>query len=240
MRYGTDCRATSRMPSSAASPGVGTDRPSPKADTSGEFVVAGRGCQWPPGKPWKFGQTPDARDGAVAQCGGAPHAAQDGSGEVRRAVAMRGHALAAAGEPEPVGGGRRHRHRRADGRRQRRLGLGTARARAGAGCRSPGWRRCRSRSRPPRTRRAVSASRAAPEAPAHSGSDVPKLLPRSPSPAAESSASQAAWAATSASECPSSPCGSSGQASPARRSGYAVDEAVHVGADADAWGAWGL
>ena len=32
------------------------------------------------------------------------------------------------------------------------------------------------------------------------GSDVPKLLPRSPSPAADSSASQAACAATSASE----------------------------------------
>ena len=51
-----------------------------------------------------------------------------------------------------------------------------------------------------RTRRAVSASSAAPDAPAHSGAEVPKLLPRSPSPAAENSASHAAWAATSASE----------------------------------------
>ncbi len=49
--------------------------------------------------------------------------------------------------------------------------------RAGAGCRSPGRRRCRSRSR----RRAPGArSRRAgpyPTAPAHAGSDVPKLLP---------------------------------------------------------------
>src|SRR5690606_25127930 len=35
-----------------------------------------------------------------------------------------------------------------------------------------------------RTRVAVSARSAAPEAPAHSGADVPKLLPRSPRPAA--------------------------------------------------------
>ena len=42
------------------------------------------------------------------------------------------------------------------------------------------------------TRRAVSRSSATPGAPAHSGRDVPKCAPRSPSPAAESSASQAA------------------------------------------------
>ena len=47
---------------------------------------------------------------------------------------------------------------------------------------------------------AVSVSRATPEAPAQRGSEVPKTLPRSPSPAADSRASQAAWAATSASE----------------------------------------
>ena len=45
------------------------------------------------------------------------------------------------------------------------------------------------------TRRTVSASRTTPAAPAHSGSAVPKSLPRSPSPAADSSASQAACAA---------------------------------------------
>ena len=45
-----------------------------------------------------------------------------------------------------------------------------------------------------RTRRAVSSSRAAPDAPAQAGSDVPKVPPRSPRPAADSSASHAAWA----------------------------------------------
>ena len=56
-----------------------------------------------------------------------------------------------------------------------------------------------------RTRAAVSASSAMPAAPAHAGSDVPNWLPRSPSPAAESRASQAACAATSPSEWPSRP-----------------------------------
>src|SRR6478735_364111 len=67
-----------------------------------------------------------------------------------------------------------------------------------------------------RTRAAVSVSSVAPEAPAHCGSDVPKFEPRSPKAAADRSASQAAWAATSASEWPSSPCCSSGQDSPPR------------------------
>src|SRR5699024_11875264 len=44
-----------------------------------------------------------------------------------------------------------------------------------------------------RTRRAASASRRAPEAPAHSGRSTPKWEPRSPIPAAENSASHAAW-----------------------------------------------
>ena len=51
-----------------------------------------------------------------------------------------------------------------------------------------------------RTRAAVSARRAVPAAPAQAGSEVPNCEPRSPSPAADSSASQAAWAATSPSE----------------------------------------
>src|SRR5699024_7668212 len=56
-----------------------------------------------------------------------------------------------------------------------------------------------------RTRATVSASRDAPEAPFHRGSDVPKLDPRSPNPHADSRASQAAWAATSPSEWPLTP-----------------------------------
>ena len=84
-----------------------------------------------------------------------------------------------------------------------------------------------------RTRRAVSSSIAVPEAPAHSGSDVPKFDPRSPSPAAESSASHSACAATSPSEWPSSPCGSSGQAEPGQVQGYAVGVPVHVDAQPD-------
>src|SRR5674536_349304 len=68
------------------------------------------------------------------------------------------------------------------------------------------------------SRRAVSANSAEPAAPAHRGSAVPKWLPRSPSPAADSSASQAAWAATSPSECPARP-GSSGQSRPATQHG---------------------
>ena len=55
------------------------------------------------------------------------------------------------------------------------------------------------------SRAAVSVSSATPLAPAHAGSDVPNWLPRSPRPAAESRASQAAWATTSPSEWPSRP-----------------------------------
>lgn len=51
-----------------------------------------------------------------------------------------------------------------------------------------------------RTRAAASASRTAPAAPAHCGSEVPKFDPRSPRPAADRSASAHACAATSASE----------------------------------------
>src|SRR5215469_16109971 len=68
------------------------------------------------------------------------------------------------------------------------------------------------------TRRAVSRSSATPEAPAHSGRDVPKFTPRSPSPAADKSASHAACAATSPSECPARPV-SPGHSSPARCKG---------------------
>src|SRR5580693_2128405 len=65
------------------------------------------------------------------------------------------------------------------------------------------------------TSRAVSRSSATPGAPAHSGREVPKWVPRSPSPAADSSASQAAWAAASPSEWPASPVSPS-HSSPAR------------------------
>ena len=57
----------------------------------------------------------------------------------------------------------------------------------------------------------------APDAPASSGRPVPKCAPRSPMPAAQNRASQAAWAATSASEWPSSPR-SPGQCRPASHS----------------------
>src|SRR5690625_1612070 len=66
-----------------------------------------------------------------------------------------------------------------------------------------------------RTRAAASASNAAPEAPFHCGSPVPNWAPRSPRPAAENRASQAACAATSPSEWPLTPV-SSGHSKPAR------------------------
>ena len=51
----------------------------------------------------------------------------------------------------------------------------------------------------------VSFNSVAPDAPAYFGSDTPKLDPRSPKPVALKSASQIACAATSPSECPSTP-----------------------------------
>ena len=146
---------------------------------------------------------------------------------------QRGHALAAAGEAEAVGRGRRDRHRGADRRARARPRPRPGVGRASGGCRRPAPRRCRSGS-PPRAP-AGRSPRAwpCPRRPPTAGSDVPKFEPRSPSPAAESSASQSACAATSASEWPSSPCGSSGQASPARCRGDAVGEPVHVDAQPD-------
>src|SRR5690349_18300225 len=67
------------------------------------------------------------------------------------------------------------------------------------------------------TSRNVSRRGASPDAPAHSGRDVPKFPPRSPRPAAESSASHIACDATSPSEWPSRPA-SPGQCKPARYS----------------------
>lgn len=69
-----------------------------------------------------------------------------------------------------------------------------------------------------RTRRAASARRVQPEAPAHWGSPVPKWVPRSPIPAALNRASQAEWAATSASEWPWRPV-TPGQCRPASHMG---------------------
>src|SRR5689334_19648449 len=63
--------------------------------------------------------------------------------------------------------------------------------------------------------RNVSRSSATPDAPAHSGREVPKFSPRSPSPAADSSAVQMACDATSPSEWPSRPA-SPGHSRPAR------------------------
>src|SRR6266567_6100828 len=71
------------------------------------------------------------------------------------------------------------------------------------------------------TSRNVSRSSARPDAPAHSGREVPKLPPRSPSPAADSSAVQMACDATSPSEWPSRPA-SPGHSRPARYSSRAL------------------
>src|SRR5690606_11378737 len=80
-----------------------------------------------------------------------------------------------------------------------------------------------------RTRRAASARRRAPEAPAHSGWSTPKWVPRSPIPAAENSASQAAWQATSASECPARPGPSPSQRSPAPHSSRPASTGAKAG-----------
>ena len=104
------------------------------------------------------------------------HLRRLGSGGDDERGGDRGDALAAAGEAEPVGGGRRDGDRGADGRGQRGLGLGAARAEPRAGCRSPGPRRCRSRSRPPRTRRGGLGEQGAPRRRRPTaGSAVPKL-----------------------------------------------------------------
>ncbi len=82
-----------------------------------------------------------------------------------------------------------------------------------------------------RTIRAASVS-ATPDAPDHSGRPVPKWAPRSPIPAAENSALQAACATTSASECPASP----GPALPEQPGAPQLPplfEGVDVGTDAD-------
>ena len=116
----------------------------------------------------------------------------------------RGDALAAAGQAEPVGGGAADRHGRAHGIRERRLA--STRRRPTLGRLPMTCTATLPMSKPAsRTSRAASASRVAPDAPASSGRPVPKCAPRSPMPAAEKSASQAAWAATSPSEWPSSP-----------------------------------
>ncbi len=109
-------------------------------------------------------------------------------------------------------------------------------ARSRRGCRSPGPRRCRSRTRPRGPAGPPPRAGWRPLAPAHCGSEVPKLLPRSPRPAAENSASQHACAATSPSEWPARPRGSSGKCRPARCSGTPSAQRVHVGADAGARG----
>ena len=73
-----------------------------------------------------------------------------------------------------------------------------------------------------------------PEAPAHCGSDVPKWEPRSPSPAAESSASQSACAATSRVGVALEPLRLVGPGQPGQVQGHAVGVPVHVDAQPDA------
>ena len=153
---------------------------------------------------------------------------------VSRAVAIGGQALAATGQAESVGGGGGDRDGEAVPLGERRLGLVPARAEPGAVADQLARPRCRPTSR----RRAPgAASRPAGRRWRHrptAGPTVPKLLPRSPSPAAESSASQMACSTTSPSECPSRPGGSSGQSQSGDAHRSALDEPVYVGADADA------
>ena len=154
----------------------------------------------------------------------------------RSARGDRGQPLTAPRQAQTVGRRRRHGHRGPDRRRQRLLGLGASRARSAAAGRSPARRRCRSQSRPlgpaGRPRRAGST----PDAPDHAGPTVPKTEPRSPSPPADSSASHAAWAATSPSEWPAQP-GLAGPLEPGDPERAAHLEGVYVDADADAWAA---
>ena len=128
-------------------------------------------------------------------------------------------ALAAAGQPEAVGGGAGHRHRRADDRGQHALGLEPTRRqpRPVGDHLNRGVDRLRSRLRAPGQHlgEQVCAGRAGP-ARVVGAEDVP----RSPSPAADSSASHNAWAATSPSECPAQPSSSGNmQARPANTAG---------------------
>ena len=103
----------------------------------------------------------------------------------------RGDALTPAGQPQAVGGRRADRDRGAARRRQGRLGLGPARPDPRHGCRSPGRRRCRSRSR----RRAPAGGLSRAGRPRWRrptpGGRCRSSEPRSPSPAADSRASQA-------------------------------------------------
>src|SRR5690606_19117373 len=69
-----------------------------------------------------------------------------------------------------------------------------------------------------RTMRAASVSSVTPDAPDHSGRPGPKCCPRSPRPAAEKSALQAACATTFASESPASPGPSPSHFRPAHQS----------------------
>ena len=82
---------------------------------------------------------------------------------------------------------------------------------------------------------ATSASRVTPAASAQRGSSVPNTAPRSPRPAADSSASHSACAATSPSECPAQPS-ASGELQPGEPAGPAGLDRMHVhpGADPDA------
>ena len=86
-----------------------------------------------------------------------------------------------------------------------------------------------------RTLASTSVSSVAPDAAAQRGSSTPKTAPRSPRPAAPSSASHNACAATSPSECPAQPS-ASGNNSPASQHVPAGLDRVHVDPGADANG----
>ncbi len=174
----------------------------PGGSYGSEFVAVGRGCQRTSRKPRKFFESSYLSRGTRAQC---PLAAtrrwRVSRGRVRARARWRSRRF-----PRP--------DRSVRARRWWSPDTDTGAPTAAESTASASARRGPSRGRLPitwiatlpiskpasRTRRTVSASRAVPAAPAHAGSAVPKVLPRSPSPAAESSASQAACAATSASE----------------------------------------
>ena len=137
----------------------------------------------------------------------------------RRAVAMAARPSPRPVRPEAVGGGGGEGERGAEGGGQGRLGLGAARAHLRAVAQHLHGDVADLEAGGAHPARGLGEQRDARRRRPTPGSAVPKLDPRSPSPEADSSASQAACAATSPSECPSSPCGSSGQASPARCSG---------------------
>ena len=152
----------------------------------------------------------------------------------RRRARWRCRALAAAGEargrrwwwPRP----RPARRRRPTARPRPRRGGG----RAAGGCRSPGPRRCRSRSRPRAPGGRSPSSRAAPEAPAHAGSAVPKLRAEVAEPGGREQRVARGVRGDVGVGVALEALRLVGPGQPGQVERDAVDEPVHVGADADA------